>query len=681
MKIIKIFLLFLIFSLSLYSFSSFSQSVAINTSGNYADNSSILDVDATNQGILIPRLTTISRNAIPSPSNGLLIYNTDTNLFNYYNDVDNKWYEIAATFVSYSSIGAIHPGGGVSINSTGISADSSAALDINDTKRGVLFPRNVPASIIAPVATGLIIYNTSTNRFAYYNGSIWIDLCVTSVVGVSGATGNQNSEGCAINTSGDSAHFSSRLDVASADKGVLIPRLFCSERNNIKAVTGLTIYNKDDNAIEYYSGSGWYKLEYEVPAITSQPANPTAVCAGTGTPSFTVTATGAGLTYQWQEYISSWNDISEGGFYTGTTSAVLTITNPTADMNGYKYRCIVNGTCAPAVISDGNAMLTVNICCCDWALTGNWLYKDPVNISNTGGALTDYQVLIVMNTQSLITAGKMSSDGSDIRITDTDKCTELYFWFEQNTFNTANTYIWVKVPSIASSSSKTIYIYYGKAGATGVSNGNNTFLVFDDFDAATMTISGNTAYKNFSALGNINFETVYMVEHKGGHTSPSWEYGYVLYGIKDNVNADSWVFSSYIGDDHLFDLHTFYGTPSFWQKGGSGFRLSDNAFYRKKLLHLADNNFRAAILNSSESSVIDMTQTDSRTFSPNQIYWEVRNDNSGWYITHDATNKLYKLKGVTGGWQTEDWIHFFFIKKYTSLEPTTAVGTEESACP
>ncbi|NTW33784.1 MAG: hypothetical protein HGB12_14380, partial [Bacteroidetes bacterium] len=353
--------LFLTFNfITLQTFHSFSQGAAINPTGAAAKASAMLDVNASNQGILIPRLSTISRNAIPSPAAGLLIYNTNTKLFNYYNDDDDKWYEIGATLVSGLSTGTIHPGGGVSLNSTGIPADSSAMLDVSDNIRGILFPRIPTTDNIITPDTGLIIYNTSINRFTYYNGSAWIELCATSAVGVSGATGSQSSEGGAINTSGDAAHFSAMLDVSSSNTGMLIPRLYTTERNDIKAVVGLTIYNKDNNTIEYYNGSGWYKLEYDAPSITIQPTNPEAVCEGAGAPSFTVTATGADISYQWQEYISSWNDISTGGVYSGATSATLAITNPTADMNGYKYRCIVSGTCSPAVISDGSASLTVN---------------------------------------------------------------------------------------------------------------------------------------------------------------------------------------------------------------------------------------------------------------------------------------------------------------------------------
>jgi len=47
--------------------------------------SAMLDVNSTTQGLLAPRMTTIEKNSITSPANGLLIYDTDLSKFNYYN--------------------------------------------------------------------------------------------------------------------------------------------------------------------------------------------------------------------------------------------------------------------------------------------------------------------------------------------------------------------------------------------------------------------------------------------------------------------------------------------------------------------------------------------------------------------------------------------------------------------
>ena len=53
-----------------------AQNVGINNTGAAPDNSSMLDVVSTTKGLLLPRMTTTQRNAIVSPAQSLLIYNT-----------------------------------------------------------------------------------------------------------------------------------------------------------------------------------------------------------------------------------------------------------------------------------------------------------------------------------------------------------------------------------------------------------------------------------------------------------------------------------------------------------------------------------------------------------------------------------------------------------------------------
>lgn len=50
--------------------------VAINTDGSDPDSSAILDVSSTTKGFLLPRVTTAQMNAISSPAQGLMVYNT-----------------------------------------------------------------------------------------------------------------------------------------------------------------------------------------------------------------------------------------------------------------------------------------------------------------------------------------------------------------------------------------------------------------------------------------------------------------------------------------------------------------------------------------------------------------------------------------------------------------------------
>ncbi|PLX07425.1 MAG: hypothetical protein C0596_10830 [Marinilabiliales bacterium] len=76
------------------SFSLFSQGVSINTDGSNADGSAMLDIQSTESGVLIPRMTEAERDAIVSPATGLMIYKTDNTPGFYFNsgtDVSPVW--------------------------------------------------------------------------------------------------------------------------------------------------------------------------------------------------------------------------------------------------------------------------------------------------------------------------------------------------------------------------------------------------------------------------------------------------------------------------------------------------------------------------------------------------------------------------------------------------------------
>ncbi|MBN2891014.1 MAG: hypothetical protein JXL97_04030 [Bacteroidales bacterium] len=65
-----------------------TQAGQVIVGGTTADNSAVFEVDATNKGVLIPRLTQIEIEAISSPANGLLVFNSELNRFQFYN---NEW--------------------------------------------------------------------------------------------------------------------------------------------------------------------------------------------------------------------------------------------------------------------------------------------------------------------------------------------------------------------------------------------------------------------------------------------------------------------------------------------------------------------------------------------------------------------------------------------------------------
>ena len=62
---------------------SYSQSVGIGTTT--PNTSSMLDVSATNKGMLVPRMSTAQRTSIASPAKGLLVFDNDLSSFFFYN--------------------------------------------------------------------------------------------------------------------------------------------------------------------------------------------------------------------------------------------------------------------------------------------------------------------------------------------------------------------------------------------------------------------------------------------------------------------------------------------------------------------------------------------------------------------------------------------------------------------
>ena len=78
--------------------------------------SAILDIKSTSKGILIPRMTTVQRDAIVTPATGLQIYNTTTNANEYYNGT--TWISLSGSVNIYNTNGTLTGNRTVSGSST-----------------------------------------------------------------------------------------------------------------------------------------------------------------------------------------------------------------------------------------------------------------------------------------------------------------------------------------------------------------------------------------------------------------------------------------------------------------------------------------------------------------------------------------------------------------------------------
>ncbi len=166
------------------------------------------------------------------------------------------------------------------------------------------------------------------------------------------------------------------------------------------------------------------------PVLTSlsPPSFVNSICALSNTGFGVVAYTGTVTAWQWQlstDNGASWNNLSNGPVYGGTTAQNMTISNTPASLNGYQYRVIATGPCAPpdtsiagvlnvgsvaigtqppattTVCENGNTSVTV-------AATGNNL-TFQWHLSTNGGAtytpLSNGGVYSDVTTQTLVITG------------------------------------------------------------------------------------------------------------------------------------------------------------------------------------------------------------------------------------------------------------------------------------
>jgi beta-galactosidase len=146
------------------------------------------------------------------------------------------------------------------------------------------------------------------------------------------------------------------------------------------------------------------------PTITVQPAAQSVTAGATAT--FSVTATGTALTYQWQRNPGGNTSFAAIG---GATSASYTtpatsVTGGTAN-NTDTYRCVVTGSTAPAATSNA-ATLTVTVAA-TWGFTfaGNTAYRMTSFAGSGAGLVSEAGTQVVLVIQNTSTDAEVARSG------------------------------------------------------------------------------------------------------------------------------------------------------------------------------------------------------------------------------------------------------------------------------
>ena len=302
----------------------------------------------------------------------------------------------------------------------------------------------------------------------------------------------------------------------------------------------------------------------------------------------------------------------------------------------------------------------------------NWMCRRSITI--IGNHPEDCQVRIVIPYDS-----DMQVDYDDLRFLENETASELSYWIESYTANSAT--VWVRR---LENTDSTIYVYYGNPSAASASNATNTFIFFDDFN------DGSLGSWTFSEIGGAKgswTESGTVIRLTGTDTGDMWN------------DADKILFLSISGnyDNVLAESYTpaWYGSHGDWSKMG-GVQLRQNLDANSKNRIMSPVYSSAGATNSyrltTGASTTEAT-TDTRP-KYNRVS-RVGGTSRAWYSTDGITwTELGSEISFTGGLAdsvhlgthlaglstTEHWVEidWFRVRKYVSPEPSANVGTEET---
>ncbi len=285
----------------------------------------------------------------------------------------------------------------------------------------------------------------------------------------------------------------------------------------------------------------------------------------------------------------------------------------------------------------------------------NWQYRRTVTIGNTGDTLMNYQVAINVTYDS-----DMQSDFDDIRFIDNDDTTELSYWLQEKV-DSEWAYFWVKIPSIPALDTKDIYMYYDNPVETSKSDGDNTFLFFDDFLGDTL----NTT-KWYMTAGSITVNNSMVTIDTGGTGDGSIRASYPLqpnywFEIKSRLIHKYTSFTAVaIGervtlavDDRVY---TYRYEADDQEKH---FYIDGSKMYDAPFAFTHGNWYRLSL---------NRTGTDSIT---------------GCIDNADCNTQSSPLSGNVSlsTWQGKAQFDWVFVRNQSLPEPTYSIGSEESLPP
>ncbi|MCK5216324.1 MAG: DUF2341 domain-containing protein [Methanosarcinales archaeon] len=335
---------------------------------------------------------------------------------------------------------------------------------------------------------------------------------------------------------------------------------------------------------------------------------------------------------------------------------------------------VTRGTCGATITMEAGAV--------EGWLTG-WSHRKEITITGQSGAGTNFQVDLDIGDSAggdFHLEGNCTNFPQDIQVTDNDGTTLLDYWIEDITADPLK--MWVEVADDLGTN-QTIYVYYGKSGATTDSDGTATFLSHFDGDSTGWTeVDPNThiSFTNnrleWSGLdrdedayvyqANANVDGNIVIEHTIYFTAIS-AWGYGITGIVGDIVDDA------ANIDNSITMSTWYYTGiARTQK-----RISDAVTDSSSVAFSTTTQYwvRTKIDRSGNATL----QVFSDAFRTTQVGTDQTLDVSDVSATLDNVFIINTWNTAEGGRTTSGWLDNFFIRKYLATEPAfSSAGSEET---
>jgi len=230
---------------------------------------------------------------------------------------------------------------------------SNIDLSFDNYKYQCLVTGAAPCATLTPIVASLTVSNTGIAEQPQD-----VTICGTGTASFTVVTNGDEPYGIQWQMSTDNGvTFNDIFDGADAATGLT----FTGTDQLTLNVADITAANQGVEFrifLNYYLPGDAASIIVKTPVSASNPADQT-VCSTGGTATFSTTASGSDLSYQWQFSTnggSSWNNYTG----TGATAASISIVNPSLATNGTQYRVVVSGNAVCTPVTTAAATLYIN---------------------------------------------------------------------------------------------------------------------------------------------------------------------------------------------------------------------------------------------------------------------------------------------------------------------------------